>query len=151
LTSFVRLNKNQYAADMYHDLIQGLGLTSKAVVPEISFPKRNLDEMEQFLKEAEGKARARGRQRLVIHPGTSRLALEKGIIKTWSPANWANLIERLIATERFTIILAGGPDDETIIGQISEHLRQLVPTPFLISAYGVTRSLADLAAIIQLS
>ncbi|PWT96432.1 MAG: glycosyltransferase, partial [Candidatus Melainabacteria bacterium] len=27
LTASVRLNKNQYAADMYHDLIQGLGLT----------------------------------------------------------------------------------------------------------------------------
>ena len=91
------------------------------------------------------------RQRLVIHPGTSRLALQKGIYKTWSPASWATLIENLTACEKFTIILAGGPDDEEIIGEITENLKRLGPLPSLICAYGVTKSLADLAAIIQLS
>ncbi|PWT96452.1 MAG: hypothetical protein C5B53_09715 [Candidatus Melainabacteria bacterium] len=107
--------------------------------------------MGQFLKEAEGKARLEGKSRLLIHPGTSRLALQKGIIKTWSPAHWTTLIERLTATGTFTIILAGGPDDAEIIGEISENLKRLGPMPSLISAYGVTKSLADLAALIQLS
>ena len=41
LTNAVKLNKNQYAANMYHDLVQGLGLAAKPVVPKIQVPSAN--------------------------------------------------------------------------------------------------------------
>jgi ADP-heptose:LPS heptosyltransferase len=151
LTDVVRLNRNQYAADMYHDLVQGLGLTSKPVTPALLVREDSLKAMEKFLKDAEAKASSKEKARLVIHPGTSLLALRKGIIKTWPAHYWVTLIERLLAQPDYQVILAGGPDDAAIIGEITEKVSSRSPMPSFLSAFGATKSLADLASLIQLS
>ncbi len=137
LTTAVQLNKNQYAGNMYHDLVGGLGLECKQVIPKIK--------VKQSSRGQQGKAK------IIIHPGTSKLALQKGIIKTWSAANWANLIGQLLGRADLEVILAGGPDDEATIEEINQALKQKRLQPeqnCLISAYGQTKSLADLAALI---
>jgi ADP-heptose:LPS heptosyltransferase len=87
-------------------------------------------------------------RRIIIHPGTSRLAVQKGIIKTWSTDNWVALISKLQQSPNIEIILAGGPDDEAIIKEISA---KVTPSANLLSAVGHTKSLADLAALIDVS
>lgn len=152
LTQAIPLNKHQYASTMYHDLVQGLGLKHKSVVPHIQISEENLNNMSQWLiEQSDGQAKLRT---VIIHPGTSKLSLKKGIIKTWPPANWASLINQLTKNPDIRVVLAGGPEDEQTIEQILSELNQdksfAKNTGKFISAYGITKSLADLAALISL-
>jgi len=147
LTNSVPLNKNQYAASMYHDLVQGLGLTAVPVVPKIRVPPDNELAMQNIVGSHPLK--------IVIHPGTSRLAIQKGIIKTWPASSWASLISKLLKNPDVQVILAGGPDDELTINEISKAIQENLPSTgkqdSFVSAYGLTRSLADLAGLIAVS
>lgn len=158
LTQPVMLNRKQYAAYMYHDLALGFlktqGITPHMIpdedlIPAVTVAAESQRRMQDFLME---KGIARGRF-ILVHPGTSRLATVKGIIKTWSTESWLDflaLVERhnsgLPQEERVPVILAGGPDDKEIIADILARLR--APS-HLVSAYGQTKSLADLAALVS--
>ena len=155
LTNPVPLDRNQYAAAMYQDLASGIGQTKMPAndcVPRAVLKPESVERMKEFLHR--GGATISGatnssnsKVRVILHPGTSRLAVEKGIIKTWSTQNWLALIGKLQADPEIQTILAGGPDDEAII---KELLAQIKPSPNLLSAVGQTKSLADLAALIDL-
>ncbi len=145
LSRAVPLDKNQYASNMYHDLVQGMGLSKQQVVPQIVVCENSLGRMKDFLERF---TKAKEIKRIVIHPGTSKLAIEKGIIKTWSAENWATLINQLISRGDIEVVLAGGPDDEQTIVRINKALGpKTASSPLFISAYGATKSLADLAAL----
>lgn len=147
LTNPVQLNRKQYAAFMYHDLVAGLGIDLPPQLPTISLPAANVNNMKSLLEEASSTSRG-GRQRIVLmHPGTSRLAVEKGIIKTWEACRWAELVELLCRDGTIVPVLAGGPDDNQTVAEI---LRLTAGMPLLCTA-GNTRSLADLAALIYLA
>ncbi len=152
LSKAIKLNKNQYAASMYHDLVQGLDLPQKQVSPQIVIKENNRLAMQSILNNPAGKSVGK---RLLIHPGTSKLAIKKGIIKTWPAKNWASLIKKLLLRENLQVILVGGPDDQEIIAEINQALdRELIALPEQQSftcAYGATKSLADLAAFISLA
>ncbi len=153
LTKPVKLNRHQYASTMYHDLVQGIGLRHKQVIPQVQVPAENLEHMKGWLNNQNpGKEKNR---KVVIHPGTSTLALKKGIIKTWPAENWASLINQLIKNQDTQIILAGGPDDEQTIVQIMQVLEKnnyfKQNRDSFVPAYGATKSLADLAALISMS
>ena len=66
LTETVKLNKNQYAAKMYHDLVRGLTEVDTPL-PEISVRKKPTEP-----------------DTVLVHPGVSRLSIKKGMIKTVS-------------------------------------------------------------------
>lgn len=148
LTNPVPLVRAQHAACMYHDLVRGLGLQGEASRPVVVVCDENVQRMRSLL----GDGGAGGvRRRVVCHPGTSRLALEKGIIKTWPPDDWAKLIERLLQAGDTQVVLAGGPDDETPVREITAALGSLASHPMFMSAYGKTASLRDLVALIELA
>jgi ADP-heptose:LPS heptosyltransferase len=198
LTHPVRLNREQYASDMYHDLAACLveptargrfgtpanqgempagkpalpgsrlveeqrpydkvpagepalpgstdepALPRSQTIPEIDIPADSIARMEDFLRMSDTKGDAR---KVLLHPGTSRLAVEKGIIKTWEINDWIELINKLNADSTMQPILAGGPDDIEIIQSIQANLP---PDSKLISSAGKTKSLADLAALTKL-
>lgn len=148
LTAPVPLNRDQYAAMMYHDLTKGLGVQSLPAaecIPDLTIPSSSLGRMQELVH---GTATARSAtKRVVIHPGTSKLAVEKGIIKTWKIESWVQLIKLLIAEKGTEVLVAGGPDDEAIIKAIVE---QAPKSPAVRNCYGKTRSLGDLAALIEL-
>lgn len=151
LTTAVPLNKEQYAAAMYHDLATGIAgvkpLPPERCIPTVQAPPLSLARMEEFLLNA-STSKDTGLKRVLLHPGTSRLAVEKGIIKTWKADNWVQLIRFLGAEGGIEVVLAGGPDDDAIIDAIMKEAPAKAP---LINCYGSTQSLADLAALIQLS
>ncbi len=148
LTRTVPLNREQYAANMYHDLVQGLGLKKEQVVPIALARKENSDQMEAFLKTRSKKQK---QKRVVIHPGTSLLALQKGIIKTWPTESWVALLARLAQHDDLQVILAGGPDDKETIENIMAALIKTAEAPKIVSAYGSTKSLADFAGLLKIS
>jgi len=170
LTQPVPLNKKQYAAAMYHDLAIGFlkqkCLTPPAVsdekindslIPTVSLKPDSMDRMQNFIAERGLNREKRSAQSrlILVHPGTSRLATEKGIFKTWPTDSWIDLLfligrenEKKPDADRDIVILAGGPDDKEIIeGILGKAGDQL---PHMVSAYGQTKSIADLAALIQL-
>lgn len=147
LTDAVPLERDQHAARMYHDLVKGLGIDAPCQPPRV-----NVDQQarQRMLSMMEGATRGSAGQRVLIHPGTSKLAIEKGVIKTWPPAYWSQLIVRLLAVGTAQVVLAGGPDDAETVQQISQSL----PAPVhghqrFINAYGRTANIQDLVALID--
>lgn len=131
LTKAVPLNKNQYAAYMYQDLIASLS-DIKTELPEIKL------EYSEKLPNS-----------VLIHPGVSKLSVQKGMIKTISPEKWANIINILVEKGK-NVILTGGPDDKEVIEEIRNNL-QFNPNSILNfqDNYGQTKNLMELAELIS--
>lgn len=139
LTYRAPLNPRQYAAQMYYDLV-GNWLNIPFRLPQVALSQADREWAKQFLADA---GVSLGEDPVVvIHPGTSRLAVEKKFIKSWPPTSWAELAIRLQASD-IKVVLAGGPDDAEAIRAI----RLAMPTE-PIMAYGQTRGLGQLAALI---
>jgi len=198
LTHPVKLLRDQYAADMYHDLTKGMAnyLRRKAnpnasirdvddtyQVPKITLKPDSLAAMKAFLEEGLKQTQAAAQKStqasthesthestlaasqtavttddtrpvktILIHPGTSQMAVSKGIIKHWSSENWLAFI-RLLQNQKdlpfqTRVILCGGPDDKEVVAGL-EKLLKADAAPY-ISAVGKTKGLADLAALTSL-
>ena len=126
LTKTVPLNKNQYACKMYHDLVSAV-TNFKTELPEI-----NVQPQEKIPNS------------VLIHPGVSRLSVQKGMIKTITPEIWAETVNKLLEKGK-KVILAGGPDDAECIEKI---LKLINPSDLFENYYGKTKSLKDLAVLI---
>lgn len=147
LTRAVSLKQNQYAAYMYHDLVQGLDITAAASWPEIKIAAKNRRQIQEFLEQ---KLSSPAQEFVLLHPGVSNLSAEKGIIKNWPASCWVELISNLQKAGH-QVVLSGGPDDSRIIAEIQSLLGDTADSARVISAYGASKSLADLAALIDAS
>lgn len=125
LTKTVPLNKNQYACAMYHDLITPI-TDHKTELPEI-----NVSAQEKIPNS------------VLIHPGVSKMSVQKGMIKTISAETWAETVDLLLEKGKH-VILAGGPDDNEVI----ETIRNKTKNKNFEDFYGKTKSLKDLAVLI---
>lgn len=126
LTHAIPLNKNQYACKMYHDLIRPL-TEHNTELPEI-----NIDRKEKIANS------------VLIHPGVSKLSVQKNCIKTITPEVWANVID-LLVSEGKKVMLVGGPDDKECI----ETILKTVRTQNFENLYGTTKNLKELAELIS--
>ena len=126
LTKAVDLNKNQYAAQMYHDLVKPIN-SIETERPILSIKKKPLIE-----------------NSVLIHPGVSKISIQKGMIKTISAIEWAKVVEEL-SNKGKQVYLIGGPDDKDCIDVITKT----VPTEKFKNLYGTTKNLKDLAELIS--
>ncbi len=118
LTNPVPLNPNQYAAQMYHDLLRGLGIAAPCPPLAISVPKADLDWAEQEQKRLALPATGY----VSIHGGSSRVAKEKGIIRTYTAEGWQRVIEDFQAKQPdLPIVLIQGPDDAEFIAAMTDR------------------------------
>lgn len=129
LTKAIRLNKNQYACDMYHDLITPI-TSIRTKLPEIK-----IDTEDKKYPDA-----------ILIHPGVSQLSVKMGMIKTIDAQKWAQVIDLLIEKGK-KVILTGGPDDKECIETIRKNLKNKDSENF-VDYFGKTKSLKDLAQLI---
>ena len=120
LTNAVQLDMDQYAAYMYHDLVKGLGISVSSPDPEV-----------ELLKEDLGWAEAQKRDLgigeagyVLIHGGSSKMALAKGIEKIYPVEKWARVLEEIQKRQpNVPIVVAQGPDDSKFV----ENLKQVFP------------------------
>ena len=126
LTKAIPLNKNQYAVNMYHDLITPI-TEIKTDLPEFVITPNPIET-----------------NTILIHPGVSKLSIEKGMIKTIPAEQWAEIIIKLSDSGK-KVQLIGGPDDEDCI----KTIEQIVPKNKFENLYGTTKNLADLAKLIS--
>ena len=131
LTYPVSLNKNQYAAKMYFDLV------------------KPVSDCEFALPEIDVKDTGKIKNSILIHPGVSKISISKNITKTISPKKWAELIIKLLENGK-TVYLAGGPDDKECIEIINNELNNY-KFPNYINLYGQTKNIYELAEYIKKS
>lgn len=127
LTKAVKLDQNRYASAMYHELVTPL-TSHKTNVPQI-----DAGEVE---KEANS---------ILVHPGVSKISIQKNIIKTWEADIWAELIKKLLNKGK-KVYLIGGPDDNECIKKILE-IMQDVQNPNFVNLYGTTKNIMDFAKL----
>ncbi len=125
LTKAVKLNKNQYASFMYHELVTPV-TDYKTDYPEI--------ETGEVEKETDS---------VLIHPGVSKMSVVRHMIKTWTPEIWAELVQKVLATGK-KVYLIGGPDDKECIEKITEMVGD---APNFTNLYGTTKNIMDLARL----
>jgi ADP-heptose:LPS heptosyltransferase len=128
LTRAVPLKPNQYAAQMYHDLLQGLDINTPCPELAIGVPAQDLDW-------AEGEAKRLGIQSsgyVLIHGGSSQLAKEKGIDKIYPIASWKGIIQDFEQRQPdLPIVIVQGPDDAEFVAallQTSPKLKVTAPS-----------------------
>lgn len=126
LTEAVDLNKNQYAVRMYHDLAKPI-TDIETELPFLSIQKKPIIP-----------------NTVLIHPGVSKISIEKGMIKTISVTEWAKVVEELSNSGK-QVLLIGGPDDKECIDTITK----LVPKNKYENLYGSTKNLKELAELIS--
>ena len=126
LTKAIVLNKNQYAVNMYHDLVKYI-TSKKTELPILNVSKSPIEA-----------------NSVLIHPGVSKISVEKGMIKTVDATVWAKVIE-LLADSGKKVFLIGGPDDKDCI----ETITRIVPCEKFENLYGTTKNLKDLAELIS--
>jgi len=126
LTKAITLNKNQYAAKMYHDLIRDITNINT------EFPAINIS---RYITE---------RNTILIHPGVSLMSIKKGMIKTIPAQIWAEVILKL-SNRGKKVLLVGGPDDKDVI----QYITNKVPNEKYINLFGKTKNLKELAELIS--
>lgn len=126
LTHAVKLNKNQYASAMYHDLVSPL-TENKTEIAQLHIKKS------ETVKNS-----------VLIHPGVSLISVKKGITKTITPEIWAEVL-KILTLKGKNVRLIGGPDDKECI----EKIVKLCQDVKFENLYGKTKNLKDLAKLIS--
>jgi len=131
LTHRVKLNENQYAANMYHDLI--------FPISQQKCPPIEIEPAAELPRELEGL------EYIALHPGVSKMSIAKNMIKCPKPSFWQELISKLSENNR-RVVLLGGPDDKEIVEQLTSQMND---NPNLLNYFGKTADIAQMAKIIQ--
>lgn len=147
LSAAAPLIKPCYAGQMYFTLAQATqGLFDLPMAPDnIPLPRLGAIPRETIDKACSWLPSEAKRPLILVHPGVSRVSIEKNIFKTWSSERWAACIQQL--SQRGSVFLVGGPDDAEIISGIEGQLG--APLANFTNLYGQTQNLAELAALIQ--
>jgi len=111
--------------------------------PEINVPDEAVNKYREIIKNTDKKV-------IVIHPGVSKLSIQKNILKFWDVKNWAELVKRLVQTGKYRIILTGGADDREVSSEIKKELGDLLSED-LLDLTEKTSNIIELAAMIKLA
>ncbi len=115
LTRSVPLNKNQYAGDMYHDLVSGFDIDAPRPELYAQVPQGDLDWAEAEQKTLGVKESGY----VLLHGGSSALAKVKGIDKIYPVESWQTVISTLSDRKPdLPIVLVEGPEDGEFVAQV---------------------------------
>lgn len=126
-TQAVPLKTEQYAAQMYGDLLQGLGIPATCSSGRIALLKEDLN-----WAQAEQKRLGIGESGyILIHGNCSQLSKFRGVDKSYPPEKWLPIIQQLQQQQPdLPIVVVRGPDDGQFVNQLSEMTREFrVTTP----------------------
>ena len=116
-TNTVPLKKEQYAADMYHDLLGGLQIAVATPPVSVTVSKGDIDWAEVEQENLDVKESGY----ILLHGGSSKLALTKGIDKIYPVKSWLQIVENIRQKQPdLPVVLLKGPEDEEFIGQMLE-------------------------------
>lgn len=121
LTNTVPLNPDQYAARMYHDLVKGLGINVPCPPIQLNLAKADLD----WAKQTQTKMNLTNGY-VLLHGGSSQLAIDKGIYKIYPAHQWAEVI-RTIQPKlgNLPVVAVQGPEDRQFVAELTRELPQV--------------------------
>lgn len=115
LTNPVPLKIQQYAAAMYHDLLQGLGINSPCPELAINVPKPDIDW-------AESEQKRLGIQEsgyILINGGSSELFQAKSIDQIYPLKNWKQIIQNFLSRQPdLPVVVIQGSEDEQFVQEL---------------------------------
>ena len=131
LTKKVKLNENQYAGKMYHDLLKPFEIF------DYSNPEINPDEefnMSGFI---------------ALHPGVSKMSVIKNILKCPDVNFWHTLIKGLLNKNK-KVLLLGTNDDKDLIDEILKD-DEIKNNDNFINYFNKTKNIMEMASIMKKS
>jgi ADP-heptose:LPS heptosyltransferase len=121
LTNVVPLNPEQYASHMYHDLLKGLGITADCPPIILNLPKSDLE----WAKQTQQQMNLTGGY-ILLHGGSSSLAVSKGIHKIYPPEKWVEVLQTIQPkVGGLPIVLVQGPEDREFVEAIAQAMPHL--------------------------
>ena len=117
LTNPVPLRTEQYAASMYHDLLQGLGINSSCPELAINVPKPDID----WANNEQQRLGIKETGYILIHGGSSKLAQTKGLDKIYPVRNWQQIIQDIQQKQpEMPVVVIQGPEDEEFVRSLKD-------------------------------
>lgn len=127
LTDSVPLKTEQYAAWMYHDLLQGLGISTPCPDLTINLPKQDI----QWAEAEQKRLGINESGYILIDPGLSQMSQDKGIDNIYPVGNWQQIIQECQQRQPdMPIVLVQGAEDIQVVSQLlqsSSHLKITAP------------------------
>ena len=115
LSDAVALKTEQYAASMYHDLLQGLNINTPCPSLAINVPKSDID----WAEAEQERLGVKESGYILIHGGSSQLAQLKGIDKLYPVESWQKIIQDIQQRQpNLPIIMVQGPEDTALVRQV---------------------------------
>jgi ADP-heptose:LPS heptosyltransferase len=138
LTDPVALEPNQYAANMYHDLVKGLDIQGDCPPLSVNVPKTDIEWAEAELQ----RLGVTESGYILIHGGASKLSQKMGIDKIYPAAQWQKVIGEMQSRQEKPIVFVEGPDDR----ELSMAILQACPTVKIIKPADIGKLTAVIAA-----
>ncbi|MGB3240025.1 MAG: glycosyltransferase family 9 protein [Geitlerinemataceae cyanobacterium] len=126
-TSAVPLKTEQYTAQMYGDLLQGLGVSAVCSSPRAALLKEDLN-----WAQAEQKRLELGESGyILIHGNCSQRSKFQGVDKSYPPEKWLPIIGQLQQQQPdLPTVVVCGPEDVGFVNQLADMTREFrVTTP----------------------
>lgn len=127
LTDPVPLKTEQYAAQMYHDLLQGLGLSTPSQELSINVPKADI----QWAEAEQQRLGIAESGYILVHGGSSKLAQSKGIDKIYPVESWQKIIQEIQEKQpNLPVVLLNGPEDKALVSRmtsLSPGIKSIAP------------------------
>jgi len=125
LTHPVPVKPQQYAARMYHDLLQGLGIGTSCPDLAINVPKKDI----AWAEAEQQKLGLAARDYVLIHGGSSQLARDKGIDKLYPVANWQAIVQDFQRRQPdLPLVVVQGPEDAVLVTGLLQACPELKVT-----------------------
>jgi ADP-heptose:LPS heptosyltransferase len=116
-TNLVPLKSEQYAAHMYHDLLNGFGINSPCPELAISVPKQDIEWAEAEQQRLEIKDTGY----ILIHGASSQSAQSKELNKIYPVAKWQQIIEDIQRKQpNLPIVILQGLEDSEWIAPLKQ-------------------------------
>ncbi|MGF1513134.1 MAG: glycosyltransferase family 9 protein [Elainellaceae cyanobacterium] len=126
LTNPVPLKSEQYAACMYHDLLQGLDITVPCPLPSVNVPKSDID----WADSERNRLGVGDRGYVLIHGGSSQLAKDKGIDKLYPVDAWATIAQDFQKRQPdLPLVVVEGPEDRAFVSRLKSTADVKVTQP----------------------
>ena len=115
LPDAVALEPDQYAADMYHDLVRGFGISGDRPTLSAQVPQRDLD----WAEAEQGRLGVKDSGYVLLHGGSSQMAKVKGLDKIYPPDRWLEIVTKLQHQKPdLPVVVACGPEDQDFVDQL---------------------------------
>ncbi|GAA6621278.1 glycosyltransferase family 9 protein [Scytonema sp. NUACC26] len=117
LTNPVALKTGQYAAYMYHDLLQGLNIKSPCPELSVNVPKQDID----WANAEQQRLGVKETGYVLIHGGASELSQAKGFDKIYPVENWLKIIQDFQQKQPdMPVVAIRGSEDEQFVRRLKE-------------------------------